>query len=660
MIAYENQILDILESGRLHISTIKPSNWTEENMIMQKPFPGPFRYSKTPYTREIIDCLAPDHPSRVISVMKGAQIGFSAGVIYPGIGWIIKNNPGNTLLSLGSPDLIEKSMEKIDLMIDACGLRTLIKPSVIRNRAGKSGDTNLKKEFPLGYVTLGSANNHKAIRQVDLQYIFMDDYEAVKKSSKESGSTRKLIEQRGAAYADISKIFFISTPEIKPSNIEEVYLLGDQRKFLIPCPCCGAAIEIKWTIPINDKENGGITWRVNNHGKLIDDSVGYICQECGGFFDDSNKGKLLIEGFWKPTAEPSRMGYYSYHISSLYAPAGMFDWKHYINNYLEAHPEGKPRKEDLYKSHVNLCLGETYEEIGEDLSANDLQTNNIRNYDIGNIPEKLSIADGNGKILLITMACDLNGKLDDARLDYEVVAWSESGSSYSITHGSIGTFIPHESGKKNKVDREKWTYENHRPNNVWVELDKLLSTVWRTDTGRNMKIFFSGVDTGYCELQAFTYIDKINFYIIGLKGDKEDKYVRHGVELPNFKKGLSRSNLFLLKVGQIKDDLSDLIKLKWDHSNDPVQPIGFLNFPIPSGGKYLYDNFFSHYEAEQRILDKDNNFIWRKKSDIAQNHLWDCRVYNMALRDILVSIIGKQLKIDKLTWKEYVDIILKK
>jgi len=42
----------------------------------------------------------------------------------------------------------------------------------------------------------------------------------------------------------------------------------------------------------------------------------------------------------------------------------------------------------------------------------------------------------------------MNGTEQDARMDYEVVAWSESGATYSIKHGSIGTFIPREGAKK--------------------------------------------------------------------------------------------------------------------------------------------------------------------------------------------------------------------
>ena len=58
-----------------------------------------------------------------------------------------------------------------------------------------------------------------------------------------------------------------------------------------------------------------------------------------------------------------------------------------MNDWIEANPVGQPRKEDLYKTFVNVVLGETYETPAEELSATELQMN-IRDYEIGVIPER--------------------------------------------------------------------------------------------------------------------------------------------------------------------------------------------------------------------------------------------------------------------------------
>ena len=659
---YSAQLKSIIEGGAIELSTIKPSDWAEQNMIMGKPYPGPFRYSKTPYTREIIDCLAPDHPARDIAVMKGAQVGFSSGVIMPACGWIIKNSPANTFVTVGAPDLIEKAMEKLDLMIDGSGLRNYIKPQVNRNRNSKSGDTNTKKDFAGGYINISSANNHKAVRQVDLQYGFFDDFESVKSESKESGSTRKLWEQRFAAYADTAKRFWISTPELKEnSNIEEAYLLGDQRKYHIPCPCCGEMIVLDWRIESEiDGETKicGITWRTDDENRLIEDTVGYICQKCGEFFDDKNKQELIQKGVWIPTATPSKEGYYSYHLSALYAPIGMYDWEHYVNNYIEANPINGQQNESLMKSFTNLCLGLPFEASTDAPKANQIMKN-VRDYEIYTVPESLSIADGNGKIVLLTCAADMNGLVDDARLDYEVVAWSESGASYSICQGSIGTFIPLEGSKKVKADREHFTYEDSKDNNVWRGFDEILGRVFSTDNGRDMQILCTALDTGHYTTHAYSYMARTNHQVIGIKGSKEDKYLRADMNLARFKQSMERSDLYILEVGLIKDSLSDYMSLRWDEKFE--QPQNFMNFPIPSEGQYTYKNFFEHYESEHRtfVQIKDSTNVasrWVKKTSAHQNHFFDCRVYNIAVKEIVVHLFGKELKRKSFTWKDYCDI----
>jgi len=662
MTDWNKQLSDLLSFSKVQLSSIKPSEWAEQNIIMGKPFPGPFRYERTPYTREIADFFSEDHPGRVLAVMKGAQIGFSAGVIYPSIAWLIANAPGNAYLSVGHDDLIEEAVAKIDNVIDNSGLRSFIKSAVARKRKAKTGDTNKKKEFAGGYIIIGSANNHKILRQRDLQYGFIDDYESIKQGSKESGSTKKLIEQRFAAYAGKEKIAYISTPELKAtSNIYPAYLEGDQRKWMVPCPCCGDYIELKFKTEASDGSAAGMYWKTDKGGHLDRRSVGYICQSCSSFFDDSRKQDMNINGIWRPTAQPSREGYLSYQISALYAPPGMYSWSHYVNDYLDATRDGVT-DEKKYKTFVNLCLGEPYEPAGENIKASDLEVNNIGSYNIRSVPESLSIKDGNGEIIILTCAADMNGTVDDARLDYEVRAWSATGSSYSVLHGSIGTFVPRENTVKNKTDRERWTYEYGRPNCVWYEFEKILNASWVSDTGINFRIAVTGLDTGHHTIHAYSFIDRTNCRnVFGVKGDKESTIRKHNVDAPYFRPARERSSLFILDVSLIKDVVSQQMKLKYN-KDDGKQPPGFINFPIPSDGLYLYKNYFVHFESERREVVEDRNlgvhYVWKKVNSAAQNHFWDCAIYNFAMKEIIYKKVCKENKIENPSWNDFVNIIL--
>lgn len=655
---YHDMLMDLIETANHRISQIKPSEWCETNRMMTSdvsPIPGYFSYKNSPYTREIVDCLAPDHPARVIAVMKGAQIGISTGLMEAGIGWIISQNPGNILFLVGHDDLVKDASTKIDRMIDNSGIRKYIKSSSNRARKTKTGDTDKRKDFAGGYLKLGTAN-HKTLRNISMQYGFIDDFESMKGNTKESGSTEKMIEQRFAAYAKKQKLFYISTPELKEtSNIEPVYLKGDQRKYFVPCPCCGEYIVLEWECESkkDTEKRAGMTWQLDESGDLIPESVGYICQECGGFFDDKNKTDIILNGEWRPTAKPAKPGYYSFHISALYAPIYMFGWEHYVREYIDANPIGGERDEQKFKTFKNLVLGETYEQQGEQLNANELQKN-IRPYEVGIVPDKISVDEGGGRIILLTCAADLNGKLDDARLDWEIVGYNENGSRFSIDHGSIGTFIPKD---KSGIDRERWTYEHGSKNSVWPEFEKIMAKTYQTDTGRKMKIIMAGIDAGYMTQYAYTYIDNTNHQVIGLKGKDVDKYTLLHKDVKSYRQARERPNLYLVEANVVKDRAASDMRLKWNPQWAEVQPAGFMNFPTPSNGKYLFSNYFSHFEAEHKVMDKDSTFRWVKKSNMHQNHMFDCHLYNIVVRDIFLDKLFVQLKIKNGTWRDFVDIM---
>lgn len=663
-------MFDILESSRFHLSTIKPSQWAEKHRIMTSTassFQGPYRYSRTPYWREVIDCLSPDHPAQWIVVMKGTQIGYTAGVIENGIGWIIDQNPGNVLFANGKSGLAEEMLtQRVDHMIDITGLRPMIRPSAMRKKNARTGDTNTMKEFPGGFLIATDLDNHGEHRARSMRYGFFDDVDAARRESKQSGDTFSLVEQRFSSYFHNMKLFWGGSPELEDgSNVHPQFLKGDQRLWECACPKCGTYIPWYWQTDLigsNGKEKAGITYKLDHRGKLIVKSVGYICQACGGFFDERTKLKMLQGGYWQPTAEPSKVGFYSYHISSLYAPPGMFDWPHYVGKYLEANPPGAQRKEPLHQSFVNTVLAETYKLEGKAPKANDLQKN-CRDYPVGVIPERQSIVDGNGNIVLVTAAFDLNGLEDDARIDYEILAWSEGGATYSVKHGSIGTFIPNESGKKIKVDREHWTYQHNRPNSVWPEVEKVLDDAYPTDNDKRMKITIAGVDCGHYTNLAYAFLDGINNALrVGLKGRDESKFIKLDADIAFTTPAKERPNLYLVHVNSVKDDLADDMRLFWDQRNDATQPPGFMNYPTPSEGLYTFNGYFSHYEAEQKVTEtKDGGQVgtlWKKKNSAVQNHFWDVRVYNMALRHLMVQQVGKAVKLVKPTWGDYCDIVL--
>lgn len=672
---YAETMDTLLDACIIPLSDVRPSDWYEANMVMPQgsAFPGPFSYNLTPYWREVVDCFDKNHPAKTVSIMKGAQLGGTVSVLIPGTGYTISENPGNILFLTGHSDLSKEAMDGIDMMINGCNLRHLIRPSVLRARNQRTGDTNMSKEFPGGYLKAGSVTNHNLLRQRSVMVMIVDDYDAAKNSGASTGSTKILVEQRQAAFKYKRKTFYISSPQLKgQSNIEEVFKLGDQRYYNVPCPCCGAFIVLKWNIDKGGKDAAGIYFKTDENNRVVRESVGYVCQECAGFFTEGHKYEMNLAGKWVPTATATEEQHYSYQISGLYAPPGMYDWYHYAQQYANANPVGQPQILSKQQTFVNVVLGETFEMPTEEIKANELQKN-ICDYHPGTVPMGLSIKHGNGKIVLLTCAVDLNGTEDDARLDYEIVAWAESGASYSITHGSIGTFVPREGSKKYKEDREHFTYQHNRHNSVWPLLEQVLLSYWPTDlTGvvdRNnmpsrMQVAITALDTGHYTHYAYNYIDSTNALVMGVKGDKDSKFRKFNIDTPVFHAAKERGKLYILEANQLKDQIAGMMGLKYDSGNDARQPSGFMNYPQPSNGLYTYPGFFEHYEAEHRKTEiKDGAGIatrWEKKNSAVQNHFWDVRCYNLAAREIIVYQLMKEAKVEnpsKRTWADFVTLM---
>ena len=669
------------------ISDIKPSEWAEKNVILPGN-KGRVNYDFNPYCRKIIDCFDPNHPARKIAVMKGSQITFSSGVLIPLLGYIIAEDPHNTYMMVGTSDLIKPAMEKVDFMIGGAKLQKYIGYQSIRKKNNKSGDTDEIKNFANGYLKLGAATNPKSIAQVDLERILLDDFEAIKGNSKAAGNFKNLIEMRAAASMNTYKLGMISTPlSYDTSNIEPAYNAGNRERYFVECQCCHEPIVFEWDIPeghvvdpltgIKANNTGGIIYEPNHHGQIIEKSVGFVCYLCGGFFRDNNKQQMIREAYWKATAVPTSEDYYSFHISSLYAPTGMFNWFIYAGKHFEAGMlTGHSRDEYKVQVFMNTCEGKTYRPQNQVLDAKGIMRNS-QPYEIGTVPNELSISQGNGRIVLLTFESDCNGtvkgvnkaEVDDARLDWEILAHSESGTTYSVAHGSVGTFIPRENQLKEKVDRLKWTYELNKPNSVWPEVNRIARARYNDEKGYGYICNMPGVDVGaysdlVCKFIDWTIGQNPENPFVGMRGNKEEAYLRDKANTALFQVSKARNDVYYLQVGLFKDRLANFMRKKYDPETDEKQPPDFMNYPQPANGLYSYAGYFEHYETEQRKLitnpDGSESFRWVKIGSGVQNHFFDVRVYGLAGREIIVAKVARDLKEKEFTWTDYCNYVLGK
>lgn len=654
-----------------------PSEWIEKTIILSNEvsrFSGRFSYDLTPYAREIVDNLHPSSPHKIISVMKGAQSGITQGVVVPGMAWIISEHPDNFLFTASDKEIAKKTIvERFDPLMKTSGLSDLIRPNVIRKKGSRSGDTDFSKEFAGGNATIEGTNNAGKFRFFSVKTVFMDDFDNAPRADKTEGSIRKLVEGRQTSYGNLAKTFYISTPTItQTSNVYEMFLQGDQRKWHWPCPDCGDYIPTDWRIKLDDGTYAGIVYELDEDLELIEKSVKFKCPECGYLIDNTEKHELNQLGEWIATEKPKDKYIRSYYMNSIIIPPGFINWVDLVKEWLEACPPKQKPKVDLLKVFNNVRLGLPFEEKGEAPKIMQLMEN-IRDYKAGVVPDQTCERDGNGSIVLISLAADLGGVMnsetEDVRIDWEILAHSSSGATYSIDQGSCGSFKRTRKKTKKETEKDdkrfKYTYMHGMENTVWPLLTHVIKKDLKSESGEIYNIKLSLVDTGHFTKQAYQFIKDNHSpsnWIFGVKGVPEQKFRRNTKDVPAVKKSPNVANLYLLDVEQLKDQLAANMRIRL--SDDGTQEMGFMNFPRQEKNKYQLKSFFRHYESEVRkeIVESGEvvGFKWQKKNSSIENHFWDVRVYNNACPYIFVDLVKRSnpSKYKDLNWGLLVEILL--
>ncbi len=382
---------------------ITVSQWADEFRFLPKKAsaePGRWRTARTPYLREIMDCLSPQSKVERVVFMKGAQIG-GTEIGFNWIGFIIHYCPGPALMVQPTVEIAKRvSKQRLAPSIDDT---PVLRARVAEARSRDSGNTMFVKEFPGGMLILTGANSAVGLRSMPIRFLFLDEVDGYPGDVDGEGDPVALAEKRTDTFSR-KKIFMVSTPKIKGfSRIESEYLTTDQRRFFVPCPHCKEYDWIRWK---------NIQW---DEGKP--ETARLLCESCGSLIEEHNKTFMLDQGYWGPTARGDGKTA-GFHLSSLYSPLGWRSWASIAKEFLVS--KNDPAK---LKTWVNTVLGETWQERGDvpewqrvlDLKAP---------YRSGEIP------DG---IIILTAGVDVQKN----RVYYAVRGWGAVSESWLIEHGEI-------------------------------------------------------------------------------------------------------------------------------------------------------------------------------------------------------------------------------
>jgi len=415
------------------------SEWADRHRVLPptSPEPGPWRTERTPYLREIMDCLSATSPVERVVLMAGSQLGKTEALLNS-VGYCMAHAPGLMLLVMPSIDMIRRNTAtRIDPMIEAT---PLLRDLVVPFRSKDGGNSIFRKRFPGGHLVMTGANSAAGLRSTPARYLFLDEVDAYPGDLDTEGDPVALAVQRTVNFAR-RKILMVSTPTIHLlSRIEQAFLESDRRRFWVPCPHCGALQTLKWA---------QMRWPANDPGAAC-----YLCEAKECSISEHLKPAMLVGGHWKAEA-PGDGRTAGFHLSGLYSP--WRSWGEGATEFLAC--KGDPVR---LKPWVNGYLAESWEEDAEGIDGDTLLGRREGTWP--RLPEGVA---------LLTAGVDIQ----DDRIEIEIVGWGRDRESWSIDY------------------RVLWGDPSAPA--VWADLDTLLQLPWpHARALPPLQIKAAAIDTG--------------------------------------------------------------------------------------------------------------------------------------------------------------------
>lgn len=538
---------------------------------------GPWRTSRTPYLKEIMDAFTDPRVHR-IAVVASSQVGKTEMEMNM-MAYMIDIDPGPAMFVLPTVDNAKDiSKRRIAPMIrDTKPLQKKIATSKSRD----SDNTLLKKAYPGGMLTITGSNSPAALASVPCRYVFGDERDRWAKDAGGEGDPWGLVEARTITFYNY-KMIEVSTPTIKGhSAIEKSFGRGTQEYWSVKCPHCHEYSFVDFD---------HIRYEAHRIGEgkerhYIVDDVNYACPECGCSISETEVKKAPKKWIAK-NPEAYANGIRSFWINAFSSP--WMAWKIIILEYLEA--QGDPQK---MKTVYNTLFGQLWDEQTETVDEDEMLERR-EEYD-AELPEG---------VLCLTCGVDTQ----DNRLEYEVVGYGRDRETWGIEKGFI-------MGKPLEDD-------------VWERLDGIIDRTWKFKNGKGLKISVTFVDSGghYTQEVYENCRKRLMKRVFAIKGRSAEgvpyigvpskaKIMRDGVVV-------GTTPLYIIGVDAGKERIySDLIADK--------EQVHRFHFPKNEGRGYDSD-FFNGLLSEKmvyKVTAKGGVWRWEKLEGHNRNEALDCRNY---------------------------------
>lgn len=563
---------------------ITVSTWADAYRVLparSSAEPGPWRTSRTPYLREILDALSATSDVEEVIFQKGAQIGGSE-LILNLLGYVIDHAPGPVLLVQPTVELAKRfSRQRVEPLLTST---PQLAGKVAEGRSRDSRSSMLSKEFMGGLLVITGANSAVGLRSMPARWLLLDEIDGYPVDVDGEGAPIDLAEARQRTFARRKRIKVSTPTSAGISPIERAYLASDRRRYFVPCPRCGEMQVLTFE---------RLTWSKLD---LPPAEAVYLCAGCEEPIENHEKTEMLERGEWRaedPKADPRIRGY---HLSSLYSPVGWLSWGEIAKKFVKVH-----HKPGELKVFTNTVLGETWQERGEAPEWERLYRLNREPYPLGEVPR-------GG--LFLTAGADVQKD----RLIVEIVAWGRGKSSWSIDYGVLPGDTADLVG------------------GPWQQLDALLGRTFTHVDGAELPIRMLAVDSGYNTQAVYTWARKYPLNrVIAVKGQPGGGILVGSPTTVDInlrgRRPVHGYKVWPVATGVAKSELYGFLRFERPTDDDEPLPQGWCHFPEYD------DDFFRQLTAEHLVPRKTRRgFVVLEWELIPgrENHVLDCRCYARA------------------------------
>lgn len=574
--------------------------WLAKNIVLvDGPRRGEFwSEADAPYLGEIADCLSQEHPCNLVTVRKSQQTGVSILALSWSL-YIADVCPDNVLYGVPGIDALqEMNALKLRPLIDAWQEKTgksVIAPEV--QRSGRAS-TTYKKSFAGGAIDLANANVAMELSGKTVKFGVKDEFSKWQ-NTPHGDDPDELFFGRFTAFRrqKTYKILELSTPEHDSGDemgegpghcrTDRSFRRSDQRFWTIACPECG---ERFW-----QSMHGFVPDRKHPHKSV------YACHGCGHLISETERVPAVRAGRYVATAQgPDR--HPGFHVDAFMSL--MMSYEAIAEDLVTA--ETNADGEAGMKGFWNRVLGLPYAMRG---NAPDHQRLMERRE---HYPQNVVPPDG----LIFTAGADVQHR----GIWVEAVAFGEDRQTWSVTAEWL-------EGPTENID-----------SGAWLLLEEVLARDFADAYGGTREIEAMAVDAGdggrttqvleWCRRHPRAY---------AIKGQPG-----RGVPAINVPKKTSvrksghrqkARSAMLWPVGTwtLKGEFTANLHKVGLAGGMEADPPGYCHF-----GDWLGEEYFKQITAEYFARKLSRGRIVEEWVPLRrENHLLDCRIYAMAMAELL-------------------------